>query len=123
MQITRNFKLSEFQGKDGSQIPPLYIPNVIEVAKCLQLVRSHFASPLIITSGYRSLQRNIAVGGASRSYHMKGMAVDFYMPHVPLVDVYNFMLTSMRNGAIIAGGIKKYRSHIHYDIRGFLTQF
>ena len=58
-------------------------PNDTELA-CMQLVatevfdvvREHFNKPLIVSSFYRSLGLNKAVGGAKTSQHMKGQAID-----------------------------------------------
>lgn len=41
------------------------------------MIRSKFATPMIITSGYRCERLNKLVGGAANSQHMKGEAVDF----------------------------------------------
>jgi len=40
------------------------------------IVREHFNKPLIVSSFYRSLGLNKAVGGAKASQHMKGQAID-----------------------------------------------
>ena len=58
-------------------------PNDTELV-CMQLVatevfdvvREHFNKPLIVSSFYRSLSLNKAVGGAKTSQHMKGQAID-----------------------------------------------
>lgn len=41
-------------------------------------VREKFATPMIITSGYRCEELNRLVGGKDNSQHRKGEAVDFY---------------------------------------------
>lgn len=41
-------------------------------------VRKRINMPITISSGYRCPQLNAAVGGASRSYHLEGRAVDIY---------------------------------------------
>lgn len=42
-------------------------------------IRSKFNTPIYIISGYRSKELNEAVGGAAKSDHMEGMAVDIDM--------------------------------------------
>lgn len=46
-------------------------------SELLELVRDVIGKPLIITSGYRSLEVNTAIGGAKTSEHMDGRAADF----------------------------------------------
>lgn len=48
------------------------------VINLLDPIRKWFATPMIITSGYRCERLNKLVGGASNSQHRKGEAVDFY---------------------------------------------
>lgn len=43
----------------------------------LDPIRERFATPMIITSGYRCQRVNELVGGVDNSQHMKGRAVDF----------------------------------------------
>lgn len=42
----------------------------------LDPLREHIGRPLYITSAYRSKAVNAAVGGSTRSFHMKGLAAD-----------------------------------------------
>ena len=46
------------------------------VTNVLDPLRERWGSPIVVTSGYRSVKLNRAVGGASRSQHCKGQAVD-----------------------------------------------
>lgn len=46
------------------------------VANLLDPLREKWGAPIVVTSGYRSVKLNRAVGGASRSQHCKGQAVD-----------------------------------------------
>lgn len=48
------------------------------VEKLLDPIREHFATPMIVTSGYRSHYLNELVGGVIDSQHRTGKAVDFY---------------------------------------------
>lgn len=48
------------------------------VENLLDPIREKFATPMIITSGYRTEKVNELVGGRVNSQHMKGEAVDFY---------------------------------------------
>ena len=46
------------------------------VANVLDPLRELYGKPIVVTSGYRSLKLNKAVGGASRSQHCSGKAAD-----------------------------------------------
>lgn len=48
------------------------------VVYLLDPIRERFATPMIITSGYRCEKVNKMVGGKDNSQHRKGEAVDFY---------------------------------------------
>ena len=44
--------------------------------RVFDVIREHFGSPLRVSSFYRSLLLNNAVGGKSTSQHVKGQAID-----------------------------------------------
>ena len=45
---------------------------------CFEPIRNHYGKPITVTSMYRSLELNNAIGGSSRtSQHMSGEAIDF----------------------------------------------
>lgn len=46
----------------------------------LQRIRCALGRPMIITSGYRCPELNLAVGGVESSQHVKGEAADFISP-------------------------------------------
>ena len=114
MQLTKNFKLSEFQGNDP--IPQDYIGNVKEVAIQLQKVRDLLGKPIIITSGYRSPAHNKKIGGATYSQHLTGKAVDSKMVGV---NVNKYLAYLVRYTSFNGFGIAN--SYIHCDTRPNFT--
>lgn len=62
----------------------LNILNLLEYI--LVPVRKRINMPITISSGYRCPQLNTAVGGAARSYHMEGRAVDIYCANNKALD-------------------------------------
>ena len=79
MKIT-NFTFNEliktYTGLDNMPNDMNIIKNLCRLADFLQTIRNELHLPIIITSGYRSKEVNEAVGCASSSYHVKGLAVD-----------------------------------------------
>lgn len=79
MKIT-NFTFNELiktdTGLDNMPNDMNIIKNLCRLADFLQTIRNELHLPIIVTSGYRSKEVNEAVGCASSSYHIKGLAVD-----------------------------------------------
>ena len=71
--LTKNFTRAEFQCSCGCSQQTLDT----ELAEKLQLIRDKLGTPITITSGYRCIQHNAAVGGSSTSRHRYGMAADW----------------------------------------------
>lgn len=46
------------------------------VSNVLDPLREKWGAPIVVTSGFRSVKLNRAVGGAARSQHCKGQAAD-----------------------------------------------
>lgn len=72
LYIAPNFQVKEFACFDGSDVVVVhpYIPQIC------QIVRNKFNMPFSPNSAYRTITHNKAVGGATRSSHMYGRAVD-----------------------------------------------
>ena len=112
--ISENFKLYEFASPDTHEVK---IDSGI--LHKIQKIREHFGKPVIITSGYRTVRYNKKVRGAANSYHLKGMAIDWYIKGIPIGELakvaeqYRFT------------GIGQYRvkHFIHTDIREKKTKW
>ena len=106
--ISRNFKVSEFRCKDGSD---KILIDVDFVRDRLQAIRDHFGTPVTINSGYRTPEYNKKVDGASKSYHMTGQAFDIVVKgHVP-AEVARYAQSLGINGII------QYNNFVHVDSR------
>ncbi len=103
----RYFKFREFVKEKGG-----YIDSALVLK--LERLREYCGFPLIITSGYRSPNKNQEVGGATESFHLRGQAVD-----VSIKGFSSSMLYRLVKGAFLTGfgGIILYPSHVHLDIR------
>lgn len=95
MQLTKNFELSELiKSQTASRFNLDNTPNESVIKnlkllceKVLQPIRDNFDKPVIITSGYRSIAVNNAVGGSSKSQHCFGQAADFDIPGIANYDL------------------------------------
>lgn len=84
MQLTKNFKLSEFTESETAERlgidntpPEEVVDNILLLCtKLLQPLRSLYGKPMYINSGYRCEELNEAVGGVETSDHRKGLAAD-----------------------------------------------
>ena len=78
--LSEHFVLGEFT---RSKYPEVYnipsheaIANLKRVCEWLEVLREKASQPIIINSGYRSLQLNRKVGGVANSNHLTGCAVE-----------------------------------------------
>ena len=86
-QLSAHFTLEEMiasqeaarRGIDNTPSPAI-IENLRSTCERLEAVRALLSRPMIVSSGYRSPELNKAIGGASNSAHMSGLAVDFICP-------------------------------------------
>jgi zinc D-Ala-D-Ala carboxypeptidase len=84
IMLGKNFSLDEFtRSKIANQQGISNNPGPIEIANLqalvtnvLQPLRDALKVPINVTSGYRSLMLNNAIGGAANSQHMQGQAAD-----------------------------------------------
>jgi uncharacterized protein YcbK (DUF882 family) len=117
-KLTNNFSLQEFNSKCGRDIPNNVLPNIIQLAKNLQVLRDAVGKSISITSGYRSPQHNKKIGGAKDSQHVKGMAADIKVAGMTPKEVALVIDGLIESGKMKQGGIGIYASWVHYDIRG-----
>ena len=73
-----------------------------------------FGKKIVVNSGYRDPIRNIIGGGEDSSYHMRCMAVDFFIPGVSKGSLIAF---AMRNDQVGGLGCYPGRGFIHVDVR------
>lgn len=80
----------------------------------LEKIRTHFGSPVIITSGCRCLNHNRTIKNSKdTSQHIKAKAIDFHIPGIDLEIIYDYVDT-MIDGT---GGLGIYDTFIHLDNR------
>lgn len=110
-RITKNFKSSEFACK-GRNCCGGASPINFELVERLQLLRDKAGRPLRINSGFRCPIHNKAVGGASKSLHMLGLAADVQLPSKMTMNRFLELAEEVGFGKII-----KYSWGLHLDMR------
>lgn len=120
--LSENFNLEEFlisqaaerMGYDNT--PEEYMCyNLFELCNnVLQPLRDLVGLPVIIISGYRSLEANAAIGANHNSQHMEGQAADFIIPGLSLVKVFNTIYKNLPYDQLIFEFGKWI--HVSYDI-------
>jgi len=107
----KHFKTSEFDSPDlkGSG------KNMNKVLMgFLDIARARAGIPFKITSGYRTKEHNLKVGGRVGSSHCKGLAADIYLPRNSR-DRY-LIINAIIEIGINRIGIDFNRNFIHVDI-------
>ena len=127
MNLSRNFSLAELTKSEVAirrnidNTPSDEVTSNLKrlVANVLQPVRDKFG-PLVISSGYRSTQLNLAIGGSSRSDHILGMAADVEAPGLDnkQLAIYirdNFKFTQLILEFYTEGDPNSGWVHVSYD--------
>ena len=122
MKLTENFSLSEFQCKCGCKMPALVKENIQELALNLQMLRD-IVGALNLTNAYRCKEHNLAVGGSVKSQHLVGKAADIQSPGAEPSEIANITEVLMDTKKLKAGGIGRYNTFTHIDIRGSLARW
>ena len=123
LHLTYNFTIEEFDCSDGTQVPEELVPNIQKLANNLQLLRDHIGKPIHINSGYRSPEYNEAVGGVMSSRHVKGQAADIRVVGMTPDEVANKIEDLIQQGIMDEGGLGRYMTFTHYDVRGFRSRW
>ncbi|MVA76513.1 DUF882 domain-containing protein [Auraticoccus sp. F435] len=115
---TRHFDFAEFHSKDGAGFSGGKVgsaevrENVRRLMYKLEAVRKKAGNaPITVNSGFRSASHNAAVGGASNSQHMYGIAADIVISGRSVSQTIGYAQTSGFSGII------RYSTFTHVDSR------
>lgn len=115
------------RGVSNSCPPDTIWANIVPTVVVLDEIRHIAGHRIDLTSTYRDLDYNRAVGGAARSFHMSFMAIDFRSYKVKparLAEIARslrgkrFKNPNTGGTFIFRGGIEEYSSFVHVDTRG-----
>lgn len=115
MKLSNNFSLKEFASADGKEPSAEVLRNLTELAKNLEVLRTHLKTPITVTSGYRSKEHNAKIGGALKSFHVLGMAADIQVKGMKPEQVAKAIELLIKDGKMQEGGVGIYRTWVHYD--------
>ena len=96
-------------------------PNIIPTLAVLDRLRD-LCGRLSLTSVYRTIPYNKAIGGASQSFHTKFIAADV----IPLDNGVAYLASRakhLRESGVFKGGIGIYPNFVHIDARGYNADF
>ena len=68
--------------------------DIYKLALFAEQVRAFLGRPMVITSGYRCIELNKAVGGSATSQHLKAQAIDFVPSQMKLEDAFGLLMAS-----------------------------
>ena len=114
VELTKNFTLQELTksatatrlGIDNSPSQRI-INNLTDLStKVLQPIRNKYGKPIIVTSGYRCVTLNKAVGGAPFSQHCQGQAADIKSVSDSITDnkaLFDLIVKMIQSGEIVVG--------------------
>ena len=116
-----NFTWSEAT-RGGARIPvsKSVVESIVRVARVMEDVRAKLGHrPITINSWYRDPVSNRKAGGASRSRHLTGDAVDFVVKGIHPYDVYDKLNTWWGD----RGGLASATVFTHIDMRGYRARW
>jgi uncharacterized protein YcbK (DUF882 family) len=123
--MTKNFTISEFECKGGDcKISADVKNNLIKLADQLQILRDKVKKPIKINSGYRCANYNDnVVKGSENSRHKKGHAADIVIDGMTPNEVHELVCEMVKLGQLGFGGIGKYNTFTHVDIRDYSARW
>jgi len=104
--------------RDGTPYPERWLDRADTLSREFEILRRVWRKPLAISSAYRTPAYNRAVGGAPRSQHIYGRALDIRPPKG--VELREFF-KAVEETLIVRGVVKGFGKYIggwaHIDIR------
>ena len=120
--ITTNFKWGEvFTGirpNEWQEVTKAMLDNAFRLALYLEKLRDYFGKPIVITSWLRVPSHNKRIGGASKSMHLTGLAVDFNVKGVPFDKNQMARLNEFHTGGLARADFNKdgWADFVHIDL-------
>lgn len=116
---SKHLSWKELACKDGTPYPERFINDgrVFKLAQAFEEIRRLCGDrPITILSAYRTPSWNIKVGGAVRSQHVQGRALDL-LPPGTMKPIKFYELIKANHEEFGINGIGLYKAFVHIDIR------
>jgi uncharacterized protein YcbK (DUF882 family) len=123
MNLTKNFKKSEFNCKCGCEMPNDVLGSIRVLAEHLQAIRDASNAPILINSAYRCPDHNKAIGGVSNSQHVLGKASDINIKGWSANKTADFIEGLHNQWKNRSGGLGRYNNFVHIDIRNAYSRW
>lgn len=118
-QISKNFNLNEFKCAANGEM--IVNQDVIMHILRLQKLRDWIMKPMVINSGYRTLEYNRLKKSPDTSFHILGIATDVSMPLSSRTEDYYQRLKKKWYELCaldgLGGGVGFYKTFMHFDSR------
>ena len=117
--ITPHLTLAELACQDGTPYPIARWPDRAQrIGAGFEHVRAAIGRPIEIRSAFRTEAHNVRSGGARRSFHLVGLALDLAVPDGWLLDVFAGVIHRVADVATL-GAVFTYagRGFVHIDFR------
>jgi uncharacterized protein YcbK (DUF882 family) len=131
MKLSKNFTLNEFlESRFFNKFEQMRVkedyeadkerlnPNLLELVKNLQVLRDHLGKSISINISYRPRWYELSRGRSGKSQHVLLKAADIVVDNTSPDLVADTIEGLISAGKMDAGGLGRYHSFTHYDIRG-----
>lgn len=108
----------ELDCHDGTPYPNNFVLDgrIYKLARIFEEIRLIWGKPIKVLSAYRTVEYNRSVGGAPKSQHIEGRALDLAPPAgVTITEFYSTIKSRIRDLGI--KGLGKYGTWVHIDTR------
>ena len=114
---------SELASTSGKEYPDEWrATRAVKLACIFECIRTACGNtPLAVSSGYRTRVDNRACGGAKKSYHLTGEAIDIQRPRMMGADDFHAHVKRVAKDIPYLGGLGFYPWGIHADLRKTAT--
>ncbi len=97
--LATHFSSAEL-GADLPGATAAIVANLRKVAAWLESARGILMVPLLVTSGFRTVEHNAEVGGSDTSDHVNGLAADFKASGLTPFQIYQRLSAARDTGAL-----------------------